>query len=361
MKIKCLRSELFNGLQQIQNIVSNKTTLPILSNVLMETTDNDLTLTSTDLEVGLKLQVPAKILERGITTLPAKKMFSIVRELVDDEIELNVVDHITSIQSGSAFFKVIGLSEVDFPALPKIDPKHKYVLPQIEFKKLLRQTSFAVSKDSTRYVLNGLLFSFQDKKFIIVGTDGRRLAYMEREGDGSLKEEIIVPAKAIQEVLRLLGDEGDVSIFILENQIAFQIRSTLIVSRLIEGRFPSYKQIIPEKSKLNFEVNREEFHSLIRRIAVMTTERSNSVKMELSENKMEISAQSPDFGEAKEEMPILYKGASFAISFNPIYILDALRSLEDESIFIHLQDALSPGVIKTKDTFQYIIMPMRIA
>ena len=362
MKVKCSKDELFNGLQQIQNIVSNKTTLPILSNVLLETHEGNLTLTSTDLEVGMKLSVPAKIDKKGITTLPAKKMFSIVRELIEDEIELTVDNHVSIINSGSAFFKVIGLPEIDFPTLPKIDSKLKIELDQYELKVLLRNTSFAVSKDSTRYVLNGVLFSFHDNKLIAVGTDGRRLAYMEKEMNlGGVDEDIIIPTKAVAELMRLLKDEEKVEIYILENQVAFKINNTLLMSRLIEGRFPNYKQIIPDKLKINISLNREELLSSVRRVAVMTTDRSNSIKIELVENNMVITAQSPDFGEAKEEIPVSFQGENVSISFNPVYLIDALRNLEDENIVFSLNDALSPGVISNDDSFQYVIMPMRVA
>lgn len=363
MKVKCQRNELFNGLQQIQSIVSNKTTLPILSNVLIETSDNEITFTSTDLEVGLKLQVPATVIEKGITTLPAKKMFSIVKELIEDEIELDVSDHVTSIYSGSAFFKVIGLPSVDFPALPKLDPKSKIQIDQKDLKALLKNTVFSASKDTTRYVLNGVLFSFHDQKLIAVGTDGRRLAYMDRQIDvGSFDEDIIIPTKAVMEVLRLIKDDGEpAEIYILDNQVAFKINKTMLMSRLIEGRFPNYKQIIPEKLKINLDINREEILSALKRVAVMTTDRSNSIRVDLIHNAIRITAQSPDFGEAKEEVPIAYQGEELSISFNPAYLIDALRNLDEENITLSFNDSLSPGVISTDQGFQYIIMPMRVA
>src|SRR3989441_1584844 len=238
MKFSVTKENLLEGLQQVQNVVSTRTTLPILSNVLLQANGSEVHLTTTDLDVGVRGSCEAQVEKAGATTLPARRLFNIVRELPSSEIQIDVDGkNAASIRSGQSFFKILGLPEEEFPPLPKFEDAKVVTIRQKDLRDGLRKTSYAISTDETRYVLNGLLFSFKENKLTLVATDGRRLALVDLEVEfpRSQEVEIIVPTKAVTELGRLLGDEGDVRLSVGENQVAFQINETLLVSKLIEG------------------------------------------------------------------------------------------------------------------------------
>lgn len=296
-------------------------------------------------------------------------MFSLIRELSHQDLEIEVEsNHLTNIYSGSSFFKIVGSSELDFPKLPSFDHKKGLLLDQKSFKDLIRKTSYAISKDETRYVLNGLLISFQKDKVVVVATDGRRLAYAQGETSQEAPEkDVILPAKAVQEIAKLLKEEGQVECILFENQAAFVFKTPsgqdecVVISRLIEGNFPNYKQVIPSQVKERVVLNREEFFSAVRRVSVVTHEKSSLIKVALKKNLLTLTAQTPEVGEAKEEIPLAYEGEEVAIAFNPSYLIDVLRNLEEEEVTFEFNDSLSPGMIRSGNSFLYVIMPMRIA
>ncbi len=368
MKLKCKRDDLLNGFQQVQNIANSRTTLPILGNVLLDAKKESVTLTATDLEVGMQIKVPSKVEKEGITTLPARKVFNLIRELSNSDLEISVEpNHMASISSGTSFFKIVGFSESDFPKLPSFERKKGYLLEQNVLKELIRKTAYAVSKDEARYVLSGLYFSFQKDTVTTVATDGRRLAYASASAKFSQAEkEFILPSKTVQEILKLLKDDGTVELISFENQVAFvfkngeELEECVLISRLVEGNFPNYKQVIPEKVKERVVLNREEFFAAIRRVSVVTNEKSSMVKLSFTKNLLTLTANTPDVGEAKEEIQLAYEGAEVLIAFNPAYVADALRNLDEEEITFEFNDTLSPGIIRSGNSFLYVIMPMRV-
>ncbi len=367
MNLTITKDQIIAGLQAVQNVVSTRTTLPILSNVLIRAEGSHVEFTATDLDVTVACKVEAKVSKSGATTLPVKKLFGIVREL-QGEIEIETDDkNLSSIRSGSSFFKIHGLAADEFPPLPKFKDDKKVSLPQENIRGMIRKTSFAVSTDESRYVLNGIFISLKEGKMTFVATDGRRLALVDEEVDISEKSagEFIVPAKAVNELNRLLQDKGEVELKFGENQASFALKSengfsVLLITKLIEGNYPNYRQVIPGEAKERIAVGREELVQALRRAEIMTSEKANSVKLSFGKNVLTITANSPEVGEARETMAINYKGKELAIAFNPRYLIDPLNALTEDEVFIELIDELSPGVVKINGPFLYVVMPMRL-
>lgn len=369
MKISITKEQLSAGLQAVQNVVATRTTLPVLSNVLLRATSDRLELTATDLDISVTTSVPATVKKQGATTLPAKKFFGIIRELGPQDIELDTDDkNHTTIQSGSSYYKIHGLGADEFPAEQAMAETRKINLPQEKFKGLLRKTSFAISTDETRFVLNGILLSLKEHNVTMVATDGRRLAlaYEEVDVPASSQGECIVPTKAIGELNRLLQAKGDIEVKIGANKVSFALSAegvnpVTIVSKLIEGNYPNYKQVIPGETKERIPLNRDELHAALRRAELMTSEKSHSVKLTFKKNSLEITANTPEVGEARESIAVNYKGPDIAIAFNPSYLMDPLKALTDDEVYLELIDDLSPGIVKTNGPFLYVIMPMRMS
>jgi len=364
MKFSVSKEKLLAGLQTVQNVVSTRTTLPILSNVLLQAEGDQLRLTTTDLDVGVSGAITAQVEKPGATTLPARRLFNIVRELPAAEIIIEVDSkNVASIRCGQSFFKILGLPEEEFPPLPKQTDARTFTIGQQVLRDALKKTSYAISTDETRYVLNGILFSFKENKVTLVATDGRRLALVDLEVEFPRSQEvdIIVPTKAVTELGRLLGDEGDVRLSVEENQVAFQIGDTLLASKLIEGNYPNYRQVIPGEAKERVTLERELFLNAVHRVALLSSEKSNSVKLVFTKNNIEIAANTPDVGEARESLAVAYKGREFSIAFNPEFLQAPLRVLTNDEVYLDMIDEMSPGVIKIQSPFLYVLMPMRIS
>ena len=364
MKFSASKEKLLEGLQQVQNVVSTRTTLPILSNVLLQADGNVVHLTTTDLDVGVRGSFEAQVEKGGATTLPARRLFNIIRELPSSEIQFDVDGKNTaSIRSGQSFFKILGLPEEEFPPLPKFEDAKVVTIRQKDLRDGLRKTSYAISTDETRYVLNGVLFSFKDNKLTLVATDGRRLGMVdiELEFPRSHEADIIVPTKAVTEVQRLLTDDGDVKVSMSSGQIAFDLNNTLLVSKLIEGNYPNYKQVIPSEAKERVTLERETFLNSLRRVSLLASDKSNSIKLNFSKNNIDITANTPEVGEAKESLPVQYKGRDFSIAFNPEFLMAPLRALAEDEVYLDLIDEMSPGVLKIQTPFLYVLLPMSIS
>ena len=364
MKFSVSKEKLLAGLQTVQNVVSTRTTLPILSNVLLQAEGDQLRLTTTDLDVGVSGAITAQIEKPGATTLPARRLANIVRELPAAEIIVEVDSkNVASIRCGQSFFKILGLPEEEFPPLPKQTDARTFTISQQILRDALKKTSYAISTDETRYVLNGILFSFKENKLTLVATDGRRLALVDLEVEfpRSQEIEIIVPTKAVTELGRLLGDEGEVRLSVEDNQVAFQIGDTLLASKLIEGNYPNYRQVIPAEAKERVTLERELFLNAVHRVALLSSEKSNSVKLVFTKNNIEIAANTPDVGEARESLAVAYKGREFSIAFNPEFLQAPLRVLTNDEVYLDMIDEMSPGVIKIQTPFLYVLMPMRIS
>jgi len=368
MKFSVTKENLLEGLTKTQNVVSSRTTLPVLSNVLVETTETGIQLSTTDMEVALRCDVPAVVEKPGSTTLPAKRLLSVVRELPTSEIQIEVdAKSISSIRSGQSFFKIYGLARDEFPAFPSSKDAKKLSLSQKVLRDGLRKTSYAISMDETRYVLNGILFSFKENTLKLVATDGRRLALFEDAIDaelaGKLDMDFIVPTKAINELQRLLLDDGEVALSVSENLVSFELNGSLLVSKLVDGNYPNYKQVIPssEDVKELIKLERENFLASVRRVSLLSSDKTSSIRLNFSKNNIEITSNTPEVGEAKESLAVAYRGRDFSIAFNPEYLMDPLKALPDDEIELRLIDEMSPGVLEVKPAFLYVIMPMRVS
>lgn len=363
MKFRISKEAFLDALQKVQHVVSSRTTLPILSNVLLVARDGRLHLTTTDLDVGITGSVEANIEKDGSTTLPARRLVSIIRELPASEVEISVdgKNH-ASIRCGPSFFKIIGLPETEFPPLPEFDDSRVFKIPQQVLLDGLRKTSYSISTDETRYVLNGIYTSFREGKMTLVATDGRRLAMVDADLDfpASHEKDVIIPTKAVQELQRLLGEEGEVTLKLSDNQVSFTINDSMLCSKLIEGNYPNYRQVIPGDSTVRVVIPREALLETVRRVSLLSSDKSNSVKIVFNPNSLIVSANSPDVGEAEETMDVAYDGTPMQIAFNPEFLQAPLRNLDTENVYLDLIDEMSPGVLRIEGSFLYVLMPMRV-
>ena len=363
MKLTISKSALLDGLTAVQGVVSIRSTLPILSNALLEAADGRLALSTTDLDLSMRRSVPAEVSTPGGVTLPVRRLLGMARELPDESIELELDDkNGVALRCGAVYYRINGLAPDEFPPLPALDAGLTYSIEQSVLREMLRKTAYAVSTDETRHVLNGVNFSFRGDKLTVVATDGRRLALVEQEmeipRDG--ERDIIVPSKAVNELLHVMKDDGPAKIHILDSQMAVEFGDTRLVTKLIEGSFPNFRQVIPSKCEERVAVERESLLLALRRASLLTSDKSHSIRLAFSKNTLEISATSPDVGEARERLPIKYGGKDIAVAFNPEFVMDPLRNLDSDEIYFELTDELSPGVMKCDLPFLYVLMPMRV-
>lgn len=363
MKLIVNKDAILEGLQIVSSIVSTRSTLPVLYNVYLKAEKDKLWLTSTDLEVTVRTSVEARVSRTGGTTLPARRIFSIFKELAVNEIEIDVDDKDNAvIRAGASYFKILGISEDEFPPLPKFQGNRVYTLEQKLFKTILQSVHYAASADEARPMLNGVLMSFKGGKLCVVATDGRRMAMWEQEFEiGRDQEgEWIVPTKTVNELLKVLKEEGTLRVQVSENQVAFEFDSMLINSKLIDHTYPNFRQVIPSGSEQRISLERELTLNAIRRVAVLLSDRNAPVTLMFTKNHLEISAVASDVGEAKEKIAIKYSGKDLTVAFNPDFLMDPLRNLTGDEVTLAMNDELSPCVIRTDKPFLYVLMPMRV-
>lgn len=364
MKFTVERTSFLEALQKVQNVVPTRSTLQILSNVKLEASGDTLVITTTDLDLSIRCTINAVIESEGATTLPVRRITNIVRELSSAEIAFEIDENDNAfIRSGSSYFKIKGLPEVDFPKTPEIDGNICYHMNSGVVREMLKKTSYAVSTDETRRVLTGVLLSFKDGKLTTVATDGRRLALVEYGVDfpPEFERDILLTTKSVNELIHILDDsEQDLRIYAQKTQAIFELPSTTLMTKLIDAAYPNYRQVIPQKTDERVVVVREELLAAIRRVSVVASDKTASVKLRFCDNSVEIFLESTDVGEAKESVPAKYTGKEITASFNPDYIVDPLRNLDTDEIFIELSDGHSPALIKCALPFLYVLMPIRI-
>jgi DNA polymerase-3 subunit beta len=364
MKFSIVRSKFLDGLQRIQNVVSGRGTLQILQNAMIEAADGRLCMTTTDLDISERCYVECQIEESGSTTLPIRRLASIIRELDEGQIMVEVnEDDVATVQSGSSYFKIIGMSVRDFPPVPVTEGKFCYRIDQGVLREMLRKTSYAISQNETRRVLNGVLMAFKDNKLTMVATDGRRLALVEQEIEfpPEAEAELILPNKAVTELMRLLSNEGDLKVYAQKNQAVFEIGTTMMSSKLIDGVYPNYRQVIPGACDERVVIEREALLSALRRVSVVTTDKSNATRLTFSANQLTISINTPDVGEGRDTLPVKYAGKEISIIFNPEYVMDPLKNIDDDEVYLEMNDGHSPALLKCNVPFLYVLMPLRIS
>ncbi len=374
MKFKINRDHFSNGLAQVLNVVGSKATMPILSNVLIEAEKDYISLTTTNLDLGIRAKIKADVKEGGAVTLPVKRLATIIRELPNVDVSFDATpNHQVKLTSGGSTFRIVGIGKEEFPPLPEFGDDKSFTLEQAELTSMLKSVSYAQSTDETRYILNGVYFNFRDAKLSLVATDGRRLALISKELEVPAESagSIILPAKTVSELTRMLDKGEKLKIAFNERRASFQINtdkdssglvdSIYLYSKVVEGNYPNYQQVIPKETHQRIKLERELFLQCVHRAALVTSEKSNSVKIKLTSNLLEITAQSPDFGEAHESMAIAYSGPDLQVAFNPAFVLDPLKALTKDEVFFELKDELSPGVFKTLENFICVIMPVRLS
>ncbi|MBI4683358.1 MAG: DNA polymerase III subunit beta [Nitrospirae bacterium] len=367
MKLKIQKEAIQNALQSIQGIVDKKTTMPILSNFLLKV-GQTASLMATDLDIALKGPLKAEILEQGALCIPARKLFEIARE-VEGELLLESQDNNwVKVTSGKSTFKLMGLPEEDFPSLPEVSKSEKIIIKAETLKDMIEKTIYATGESDTRYTLNGLLFHFIPKKkdieFKVVGTDGHRLSVIAVNLEGKISEEkkMILPKKAAIELKKLIeGISENVTIYIDKNHIFFSTDDITLTSRLIEGTYPNYEQVIPKNHEKKVVIDKMTFLKALRRTSIMSRERTNAVRFDLEAGKVTLISMNPDVGEAREEIAAQYKGDQMSMGYNARYVLDILQAMEGETVSMELQEPLSPTLLLSPENEGYIcvVMPMR--
>ena len=366
MKIVCEKNELSRGLQIVQNIVSQRATLPILSHILIEASEGKLELCATNLEVGIRCSVKVNVQEAGTITVPGHTVSDIVREAPDKKIEIETEKANTvTIASGKSFFKVMGLPKEEFPKVPESGLDESFDVSQKMMKDIIKKTLFAVSRDESQQALGGIFLQIKDAEITAVATDGRRLAKVKREKgkDGKIEKEMILPAKALSEINRIMGDtEDNVRVSIGKNEIIFEFNDIVFMARFLKGKFPEYENVIPKTYDTRLSLDREEFLSILRRVSLVTSEKSSSVKLGLSQNKLSLNANTPELGSASEEMDISYDGEKEVMAFNPSYLMDFLRNETCGEVYFDIINPVSPAVLRPKDDENclYVVMPVKV-
>lgn len=366
------REEFLKGLSRVQNIVERKNTVPILSNVLIDGTGDKLRMLATDMEVGISGFVEASIKGKGSITLSARKLFEIVKELPpESSITLHVKeDNISEITCGTSSFELKGLAAEDYPNLPSYEDGNFIKLNADSFRDMIKKTIYASSTDETRYNLTGVLFEMEEKEdnglLRLVATDGHRLAMVEKEVLGNIRagESVVIPRKSLNEVRRLLeeGENEEVEVDFQKQHGVFRKDSIVLTTRLIDMSFPNYGQVIPEDRTVTSEIPRETMIHAIRRVSLLSSERSRAIRFAFGQNSLTVHINNPDLGNATETISIDYSGDEMEVTFNARYMLDTLTSMESEIVELGLKDELSPCVLSQKGEEDYlaVIMPMRI-
>lgn len=362
MKFSIVRSKFLEGLRSVQNIVAGKTSSPVMQNVFIRAEGSSIRLTTTDIDISINCEVECEVAEPGATTLPVKILANMVSCSAEGVIDVEVAEgERATIRAGSAKFRLVGIDAREFPTLPSDDGAFAYSVSQATIKEMLRKTAYAASQDETRRTLRGVMMTFKDGNLTMVATDGRRLALVETgyEFPAEQEREVILPSKTVAELQRALASEGDVLVKIQKSQISFNLGNVQIYSKLVDDAYPNYKQVIPSACEKTIDVDRQLLVTAIERVSVMSNE-LHSTKLRFADNLLVVSSAASDIGEAKDEVPIKFEGEEIEIMFNPAYLLDALKAIDDDEVKICLNNGHSPAVIKCSVPFIYVIMPLRV-
>ncbi len=374
MKVICGKEELMRGIQTVSPVASSKSTLPVLSNFLFETEGDKIKLSSTDLEIAVKCHIKSEIVEEGGITIPAKRFADIIKELSSDaEIEIKADDtNQINIKSGKSKFTLMGIAKSEYPVIPDFPKENNFTVKKDVFASMLKKTAFAVSKDSQRYVLNGVYFIVEEGSLKMVATDGRRLAYVTTDSiNANVKGKAIVPTKAVSDLLRLISaapeNVEDVKIGIADNQCAVEIGDITFLSTLIEGVFPNYEQVIPKKTEARVKLNVKDTLAAVKQMALLTgdrlsSDRSSAVKFYFSPNLLRISASTAGLGSGEVELETEYKGEPVEINFNPNFIKEVLQNMDEDFTNFEFTNALNPATLAPEKDKNYlcVVMPMRV-
>ena len=374
MELVVRKTDLLRELQLFQGIVERKNTIPILANVLIEAAGDEVKLLATDLEVGLRSRCTASVAKGGSLTLPAKKLYEIVKALPETDVRIEEDKNGVKVAADRFDSRMQTLPREDFPTLPEATGTHSATLPRDVLRQMVAKTQFAITGEDTRYFLNGALFILRPDSMSLVSTDGHRLALItvgrekaKAKGKGSTDEEVrvILPRKTLLELGRLLAEgEGEIHYERGENHLFFDIGGRLLISRMIDGQFPAFERVIPKSNDKRVEFDRDRLTNAVKRVALLSNERSRAVKFQIDAGKVEIASSSPEFGEAKEVLMVDYSAAPVTICFNAQYVLDFLNVADTDTVSLEFKDEMSQAVMKPVNAegydYTYVIMPMRV-
>jgi DNA polymerase-3 subunit beta len=372
MELVVRKADLLRELQLFQGIVERKNTIPILANVLIETDGDQVKLLATDLEVGLRSHCQASVAKKGSLTLPAKKLYEIIKALPETDVRIEEDKSGVKVAADRFDSRMQTLPREDFPTLPDGTGLYSATLPREVLKNMVAKTQFAITGEDTRYFLNGALFIQRPDSMSLVSTDGHRLALITVPRDNAKsraksadEERVILPRKTLLELGRLLSEgEGDIQYERGENHLFFEVGGRLLISRMIDGQFPAFERVIPKGNDKRVEFDRDRLTSAVKRVALLSNERSRAVKFQMDKGKVEIASSSPEFGEAKEVLMVEYTAAPVTICFNAQYVLDFLSVIETDSVGLEFKDEMSQAVMKPIGAegydYTYVIMPMRV-
>ncbi len=366
MRFSLQREVFLKPLNQVVNVVERRQTLPVLANLLVQVSDGQLSLTGTDLEVEMVARTAVDDAQDGETTIPARKLFEIVRALPDgSKVTVSQSGDKVTVQAGRSRFTLASLPANDFPAIDEVETTERIQVPEAALKELIERTAFAMAQQDVRYYLNGLLFDLGESRLRCVATDGHRLALCESPLDAvvSNKRQIIVPRKGVTELQRLLeGGDRELELELDRSHLRVKRDDVTFTSKLIDGRFPDYEAVIPIGADREVKVNREVLRAALQRAAILSNEKYRGVRVEVSPGQLKISAHNPEQEEAQEEIEADTRVEDLAIGFNVNYLLDALSALRDEDVVMQLRDANSSALVREagSEKCRHVVMPLRL-
>ncbi|TNG00364.1 MAG: DNA polymerase III subunit beta [Gammaproteobacteria bacterium] len=367
MKFQISRDVILKALQQLSGVVERRQTLPVLGNILVKADENSLTLAATDLEVELIINISCNVDQSGDITIPARKWLDICRNLSEDsEISVSLKNDRVSIQSGKSRFALSSLPATEFPLVEDVSEHISFNVSRSVFRNILEATHFSMAQQDVRYYLNGLMFEMDQSHLRCVATDGHRLALKNTQLQLQVNEDkrqVIVPRKAIQELMRLLGDgEEEITVLISNSYIRIIDGELVFTSKLIDGRFPDYERVLPQGGNNIVISDKETLKQTLIRVAILSNEKYRGIRINLSTNNMHLMAHNPEQEEAEDEFQVDYKGDDIEIGFNANYLLDAINAVRSDQVKIVLSDSSSSCIIQSPEDDQtlYVVMPMRL-
>jgi DNA polymerase-3 subunit beta len=376
MELSVGKADLQKELQLCQGVVEKRSTIPILSNVLLKAADGRLQIAATDLDVTILSSCAARVTTPGGVTIEAKRLFDIVRSLPDEDVHFTLQENNSIlVESGTAKFRLLGLPAEDYPTLPTVDVTDAYIIPLDELKTMVGKVKFAITHEETRFQLNGALLKIQPNKMEMVATDGHRMALINfpsgitGKGKKGTDLTILVPRKALDEILRLEGGEdGTVRFGVSDNQLFFEAGDRRLLARMIDVNFPNYMEVISQNNDRRVMVDRERLLSTIKRISLVANERTRAVRFDFAPGKLTVSSTNPELGDARETVPIDYAGVPFFVGLNAAYVMDFLSATDTPSVSLDLKDENSQCIGRPASTaedlpydYLYVVMPMRLA
>lgn len=364
MKAVVSKADLISLIGNIQNIVTAKSPIPILTNILLEAIEGQLIVSATDRTISMQCYMEAAIIEEGAIALPGKKFYQLVRELTAPQIKIaSSTNEIAEITSGTSVFRIHGMGKTEFPSFPDLTGFPKIKMSSSLLKEMLSKTVFSASKEDSRYMLNGVHLSIQQQRFTLIGTDGKRLARASTSvgADTSIQGQFVIPIKAVEEMIKLLPDGSEeAELTLAPDKISLEIGAQTLTAKLLAGQYPDVEKVIPTKPVHEFSIHREELMSLLRQISLFTTDPGSSIRFQFETGQLSLSATSSDVGEGRVSMAVDFAGPRFEIAFNPFYFLDFLRHSKDETVRFGLTDPHNPGLITDSSMAKFVIMPMRL-